>query len=95
MAHTQLYSELAIIGNFRDKKHGDIIKIGSVVNSRSVVYVIPTYNTLTTIRCIYSAVELSAGEDQFKLSAWDTATQDNSTSTNLSGFYVVMPMLSK
>ncbi len=93
--YTQLYSDLPIIGSFRNKKYGDIIKIGSVVNSRSVVCVIPIYNTLTTIRCIYSADELSEGEDQFKLSAWDTATQDNSTSTNLSGFYIVMPILSK
>ncbi len=93
--YTQLYSDLPIIGSFRNKKYGDIIKIGSVVNSRSVVCVFPIYNTLTTIRCIYSANELSEGEDQFKLSAWDTATQDNSTSTNLSGFYIVMPILSK
>ncbi len=92
---TQLYSDLPIIGSFRNKKYGDIIKIGSVVNSRSVVCVFPRYNTATTIRCIYSADELSEGEDQFKLSAWDTATQDNSTSTNLSGFYIVMPILSK
>lgn len=88
-------SDLPIIGSFRNKKYGDIIKIGSVVNSRSIVCVFPIYNTLTTIRCIYSANELSEGEDQFKLSAWDTATQDNSTSTNLSGFYIVMPILSK
>lgn len=35
--YTQLYSEMPIIGNFRNKKYGDIIKIGSVVKSRSVV----------------------------------------------------------
>ena len=68
--YTQLYSEMPIIGKFTNKKHKDIIKIGSVVNSRSVVCVFPRYNTLTTIRCIYSSLEISAGEDQFQLLAW-------------------------
>ena len=93
--HTQLYSDLPIIGKFTNKKHKDIIKIGSVVNSRSVVCVFPRYNTLTTVRCIYSSLEISAGEDQFQLLAWDTNTQNDSTSTNLEGYYIVMPMLSK
>ena len=93
--YTQLYSDLPIIGSFRNKKYGDIIKIGSVVNSRSVVCVFPRYNTLTTVRCIYSSLEISAGEDQFQLLAWDTNTQNDSTSTNLEGYYIVMPMLSK
>ena len=93
--YTQLYSEMPIIGNFRNKKYGDIIKIGSVVKSRSVVCVFPRYNTLTTIRCIYPSLEISAGEDQFQLFAWDTATQADSTSTSLEGCYIVMPMLSK
>ena len=39
--YTQLYSEMPIIGKFTNKKHKDIIKIGSVVNSRSVVCVFP------------------------------------------------------
>ena len=43
--YTQLYSDLPIIGSFRNKKYGDIIKIGSVVNSRSVVCVFPIYIT--------------------------------------------------
>ena len=93
--YTQLYSEMPIIGKFTNKKHKDIIKIGSVVNSRSVVCVFPRYNTLTTVRCIYSSLEISAGEDQFQLLAWDTNTQNDSTSTNLEGYYIVMPMLSK
>ena len=93
--YTQLYSEMPIIGKFTNKKHKDIIKIGSVVNSRSVVCVFPRYNTLTTVRCIYSSLEISAGEDQFQLFAWDTNTQNDSTSTNLEGYYIVMPMLSK
>ena len=93
--YTQLYSEMPIIGKFTNKKHKDIIKIGSVVNSRSVVCVLPRYNTLTTIRCIYSSLEISAGKDQFQLLAWDTNTQNDSTSTNLEGYYIVMPMLSK
>lgn len=93
--YTQLYSEMPIIGKFTNKKHKDIIKIGSVVNSRSVVCVFPRYNTLTTIRCIYPSLEISAGEDQFQLFAWDTNTQNDSTSTNLEGYYIVMPMLSK
>lgn len=93
--YTQLYSEMPIIGKFTNKKHKDIIKIGSAVNSRSVVCVLPRYNTLTTIRCIYSSLEISAGEDQFQLLAWDTNTQNDSTSTNLEGYYIVMPMLSK
>ena len=87
--------DLPIIGKFTNKKHKDIIKIGSAVNSRSVVCVLPRYNTLTTIRCIYSSLEISAGEDQFQLLAWDTNTQNDSTSTNLEGYYIVMPMLSK
>ena len=77
--YTQLYSEMPIIGKFTNKKHKDIIKIGSVVNSRSVVCVFPRYNTLTTVRCIYSSLEISAGEDQFQLFAWDTDTQNEST----------------
>ena len=77
--YTQLYSDLPIIGKFTNKKHKDIIKIGSAVNSRSVVCVLPRYNTLTTIRCIYSSLEISAGEDQFQLFAWDTDTQNEST----------------
>ena len=93
--YTQLYSEMPIIGKFTNKKHKDIIKIGSVVNTRSVVCVFPRYNTLTTVRCIYSSLEISAGEDQFQLLAWDTNTQNDSTSTNLEGYYIVMPMLSK
>lgn len=93
--YTQLYSEMPIIGKFTNKKHKDIIKIGSVVNSRSVVCVFPRYNTLTTVRCIYSSLEIGAGEDQFQLLAWDTNTQNDSTSTNLEGYYIVMPMLSK
>ena len=93
--YTQLYSEMPIIGKFTNKKHKDIIKIGSVVNSRSVVCVFPRYNTLTTVRCIYSSLEISAGKDQFQLLAWDTNTQNDSTSTNLEGYYIVMPMLSK
>ena len=93
--YTQLYSEMPIIGKFTNKKHKDIIKIGSVVNSHSVVCVFPRYNTLTTVRCIYSSLEISAGEDQFQLLAWDTNTQNDSTSTNLEGYYIVMPMLSK
>ena len=93
--YTQLYSEMPIIGKFTNKKHKDIIKIGSAVSSRSVVCVLPRYNTLTTIRCIYSSLEISAGEDQFQLLAWDTNTQNDSTSTNLEGYYIVMPMLSK
>ena len=93
--YTQLYSEMPIIGKFTNKKHKDIIKIGSVVNSRSVVCVFPRYNTLTTVRCIYSSLEISAGKDQFQLLAWDTNTQNDSTSTNLKGYYIVMPMLSK
>lgn len=88
-------NNLPIIGKFTNKKHKDIIKIGSAVNSRSVVCVLPRYNTLTTIRCIYSSLEISAGEDQFQLLAWDTNTQNDSTSTNLEGYYIVMPMLSK
>ena len=93
--YTQLYSEMPIIGKFTNKKHKAIIKIGSVVNSRSVVCVFPRYNTLTTVRCIYSSLEISAGKDQFQLLAWDTNTQNDSTSTNLEGYYIVMPMLSK
>lgn len=93
--YTQLYSDLPIIGKFINKKHKDIIKIGSVVNSRSVVCVFPRYNTFTTIKCIYSSLEISAGEDQFQLLAWDTGTQNESTSTSLEGFYIVMPILSK
>ena len=77
--YTQLYSEMPIIGKFTNKKHKDIIKIGSVVNSRSVVCVFPRYNTLTTVRCIYPSLEISAGEDQFQLFAWDTDTQNEST----------------
>lgn len=92
---TQLYSDLPIIGKFTNKKNKDIIKIGSVVKSRSVVCVFPRYNTLTTVRCIYSSLEIGAGEDQFQLLAWDTNTQNDSTSTNLEGYYIVMPMLSK
>ena len=92
---TQLYSDLPIIGKFTNKKNKDIIKIGSVVKSRSVVCVFPRYNTLTTVRCIYPSLEISAGEDQFQLFAWDTNTQNDSTSTNLEGYYIVMPMLSK
>ena len=92
---TQLYSDLPIIGKFINKKHKDIIKIGSAVNSRSVVCVFPRYNTFTTIKCIYSSLEISAGEDQFQLLAWDTGTQNESTSTSLEGFYIVMPILSK
>ena len=87
--------DLPIIGKFTNKKNKDIIKIGSVVKSRSVVCVFPRYNTLTTVRCIYSSLEISAGEDQFQLLAWDTNTQNDSTSTNLEGYYIVMPMLSK
>lgn len=87
--------DLPIIGKFTNKKSKDIIKIGSVVKSRSVVCVFPRYNTLTTIRCIYPSLEISAGEDQFQLFAWDTNTQNDSTSTNLEGYYIVMPMLSK
>ena len=87
--------DLPIIGKFTNKKNKDIIKIGSVVKSRSVVCVFPRYNTLTTVRCIYSSLEISAGEDQFQLFAWDTNTQNDSTSTNLEGYYIVMPMLSK
>nr|DAZ50873.1 MAG TPA: tail-collar fiber protein [Caudoviricetes sp.] len=93
--YTQLYSDLPIIGKFTNKKNKDIIKIGPVVKSRSVVCVFPRYNTLTTIRCIYPSLEISAGEDQFQLFAWDTNTQNDSTSTNLEGYYIVMPMLSK
>ena len=93
--YTQLYSDLPIIGKFTNKKNKDIIKIGSVVKSRSVVCVFPRYNTLTTVRCIYPSLEISAGEDQFQLFAWDTNTQNDSTSTNLEGYYIVMPMLSK
>lgn len=92
---TQLYSDLPIIGKFTNKKNKDIIKIGSAVKSRSVVCVFPRYNTLTTVRCIYPSLEISAGEDQFQLFAWDTNTQNDSTSTNLEGYYIVMPMLSK
>lgn len=88
-------NDLPIIGKFTNKKNKDIIKIGSVVKSRSVVCVFPRYNTLTTIRCIYPSLEISAGEDQFQLFAWDTNTQNDSTSTNLEGYYIVMPMLSK
>ena len=88
-------NDLPIIGKFTNKKNKDIIKIGSAVNSRSVVCVFPRYNTLTTIRCIYPSLEISAGEDQFQLFAWDTNTQNDSTSTNLEGYYIVMPMLSK
>lgn len=91
---TQLYSDLPIIGKFANKKNKDNIKIGSAVNSRSVVCVLPRYNTYTTVRCIYSSLELSAGEDQFQLLAWDTDTQNESTSTSLEGYYIVMPMLS-
>lgn len=87
--------DLPIIGKFTNKKNKDIIKIGSVVKSRSVVCVFPRYNTLTTVRCIYPSLEISAGEDQFQLFAWDTNTQNDSTSTNLEGYYIVMPMLSK
>ena len=87
--------DLPIIGKFTNKKNKDIIKIGSVVKSRSVVCVFPRYNTLTTVRCIYSSLEIGAGEDQFQLLAWDTNTQNDSTSTNLEGYYIVMPMLSK
>lgn len=88
-------NNLPIIGKFTNKKNKDIIKIGSVVKSRSVVCVFPRYNTLTTVRCIYPSLEISAGEDQFQLFAWDTNTQNDSTSTNLEGYYIVMPMLSK
>lgn len=88
-------NDLPIIGKFTNKKNKDIIKIGSAVNSRSVVCVFPRYNTLTTIRCIYPSLEISAGEDQFQLFAWDTDTQNDSTSTNLEGYYIIMPMLSK
>lgn len=87
--------DLPIIGKFTNKKNKDIIKIGSVVKSRSVVCAFPRYNTLTTVRCIYPSLEISAGEDQFQLFAWDTNTQNDSTSTNLEGYYIVMPMLSK
>lgn len=88
-------NDLPIIGKFTNKKNKDIIKIGSAVNSRSVVCVFPRYNTLTTVRCTYPSIEISAGEDQFQLFAWDTNTQNDSTSTNLEGYYIVMPMLSK
>ena len=47
------------------------------------------------IRCIYSPLEISAGDDQFQPFAWDTDTQSESTSTSLEGYYIVMPMLSK
>lgn len=94
-AESATKDDLPIIGKFTNKKNKDIIKIGSVVKSRSVVCVFPRYNTLTTVRCIYPSLEISAGEDQFQLFAWDTNTQNDSTSTNLDGYYIVMPMLSK
>lgn len=94
-AISDVNNNLPIIGKFTNKKNKDIIKIGSVVKSRSVVCVFPRYNTLTTVRCIYPSLEISAGEDQFQLFAWDTNTQNDSTSTNLEGYYIVMPMLSK
>lgn len=94
-AESATKDDLPIIGKFTNKKNKDIIKIGSVVKSRSVVCVFPRYNTLTTVRCIYPSLEISAGEDQFQLFAWDTNTQNDSTSTNLEGYYIVMPMLSK
>ena len=94
-AESATKDDLPIIGKFTNKKNKDIIKIGSVVKSRSVVCVFPGYNTLTTVRCIYPSLEISAGEDQFQLFAWDTNTQNDSTSTNLDGYYIVMPMLSK
>lgn len=94
-AESATKDDLPIIGKFTNKKNKDIIKIGSVVKSRSVVCVFPRYNTLTTVRCIYPSLEISAGEDQFQLFAWDTNTQNDSTSTILDGYYIVMPMLSK
>lgn len=94
-AESATKDDLPIIGKFTNKKNKDIIKIGSVVKSRSAVCVFPRYNTLTTVRCIYPSLEISAGEDQFQLFAWDTNTQNDSTSTNLDGYYIVMPMLSK
>ena len=91
-AVTKLNSDLPISGSFREKKHGDYIEIGHAVSTNSIVFVFPSYNTSSTIRCNFSIVQISAGRNTFQLSAWDTHTNDNSASTTLAGCYIILPV---
>lgn len=90
---TQLNTDLEdiIVGDFGNASYGDSIDLPRAVTRNSVVFVFPSYNTSTTIRCNFAVVLLSAGAVSFTLYAFDTQTNDASVSNSLAGSYVVFP----
>ena len=92
-------SELATVlsrircGRFVNAKNGDIIQIvGGPVTVISVLFVMPRYNTGTTIRCNFSTATIYAGESTFKINAYDTETGTAPESTTLAGSYIIVPL---
>lgn len=82
---------MPIIGYFSNKKNGDYVLLGKTLKVPSFVYILPSYNTYTTMRCIFATISLDAGANSFRVQAWDTATQNESVSETLSGRYIIIP----
>ena len=70
----------------------DTITIDRPVQTNSIVFVMPRYNTGSTMACSFSQVELQSGQDSFTLSGYDISTGKAPTSTNLSITYFVLPV---
>ncbi len=93
---TKLNANVAILdnvqaGTFENKKHGDIIKISRPVTTASAAFLIPRYNAGLSMRCNFSGYVLYNGDDSFPVNAYDIGTETTSTSTTLSGYYVIIP----
>ena len=73
-------------------KNGDTVKISQPVQTNSIVFVMPRYNTGTTMACSFSQVELFPGQDNFALQGYDISTGQAPVSTNLSIAYFVLPV---
>lgn len=77
---------------FTNKKSGDSIPLPRAVKRTSIAFMLPSYNTGTTIRCNYSINVLMAGENSSLLTAFDLSTNEVSQYNTLSGACLVVPV---
>ena len=81
-----------IVGYFGSSSNESNITLPRVVKKRSVVIVVPRYNSYLSLICNFSSDILEPGENSFILYAYDVVNSEWSQSNTLAGVYVVLPL---
>lgn len=76
--------------HFSGHKNGDYIPLGFTATKAGKAFPYSRYNNDESIRCIYSVSDITVGATTFRLIAWDTKTQQQSTSTTLAGSVIII-----